>query len=64
MNVAQLLALSGTTVACVVLFLVMRYPQLRRPQFQNGRRFSIGLSLACAIGLFVVFSLLIVRLPQ
>ena len=62
MNVAQVLALSGVAVACVVLFLMMRYPQLRRPQFQNGRRFSTGLSLACALGVFVVYTLLIVWL--
>jgi len=37
-NVAQVLALSVTAVAAVVLFLVMRYPQLRRPQFQRGAR--------------------------
>ena len=48
MNVAQVLVLSVTAVACVVVFLVMRYPQLRRPQFQNGRRFSIGFSMVCA----------------
>ncbi len=64
MNVAQVLALSVTGVACAVLFLVMRYPQLRRPQFQSGRRFSIGVSLACALGVFAVFALLIVRLQE
>ena len=62
MNVPQVLALSGTAVACVVLFLMMRYPQLRRPQFQNGRSFSIGISLACALGVFFVFAWVIVRL--
>lgn len=61
MNIAQVLALCVTAVACVVMFLVMRYPQLRRPQFQNGRRFSIGVSLACALGVFVVFALVILR---
>ncbi len=64
MNVAQVLALSVTAVASVVLFLTMRYPQLRRPQFQGGRRFSIGLSLACALGVFAVFAFLIVRLQE
>jgi len=61
-NVAQVLALSGVAVACVILFLMMRHPQLRRPQFQNGRRFSIGFSLACALGVFVVYTLMIVWL--
>jgi multisubunit Na+/H+ antiporter MnhB subunit len=63
-NVAQALALSVTAVACVVLFLVMRYPQLRRPQFQSGRRFSIGAALACALGVFAVFAVLILRLHE
>jgi multisubunit Na+/H+ antiporter MnhB subunit len=63
-NVAQVLALSVTGGVCVVLFLVMRYPQLRRPQFRNGRRFSLGVSLASALGVFAVFALLIVRLQE
>jgi hypothetical protein len=44
------------------MFLAMRYPQLRRPQFQGGRSFPIGVSLACALGVFAVFAYLIVRL--
>ena len=64
MNVAQVLALCVTAVACVVMFLVMRYPHLRRPQFQGGRSFSIGFSLACALGVFAVFAYLIVRLQD
>ena len=59
MNIAEGLALTGTAVACVVLFLVLRYPQLRRPQFQGGRGFSVGFSLACALGVWVVFAFLI-----
>ena len=62
MNVAQALALCVTAVACVVMFLLMRYPQLRRPQFQGGRSVSIGFSLACALGVFAVIAYLIVRL--
>ena len=62
MNVPQVLALLVTAVAAVVVFLLMRYPQLRRPQFQDGRRFSIGLALTCALGVFAVFAFLIVRL--
>jgi len=61
-NVPQVLALVVTAVASGVVFLLMRYPQLRRPQFQNGRRFSFGLALACALGVFAVFAFLIVRL--
>ena len=62
MNVAQVLSLGITAVASVVLFLVLRYPQLRRPQFQDGRSFSTGFSLVCALAVFAVFALLIVRL--
>ena len=64
MNVPQVLALCATAVACVVMFLVMRYPQMRRPRFQGGRSFSIGFSLACALGVFAVFAYLIVRLQD
>ena len=64
MNVPQVLALFVTAVASVVVYLLMRYPQLRRPQFQNGRRFSIGLSLAPALGVFAVRAFLILRLQE
>jgi len=63
-NVAQVLALAGVAVACVVLYLVMRYPAMRRPQFEGGRSFSIGISLACALGVFAVFAILIVWLQD
>jgi hypothetical protein len=32
MNVAEMLALAGVAMACGVLFVVMRYPAMRRPQ--------------------------------
>lgn len=63
MNIAQALALLAVAVASVVLFLVMRYPSMRRPQFQDGRAFSVGTSLACALGVFVVFVLIILAQP-
>jgi len=63
-NAAHGLALSVTTVASVVLFLVMRYPQLRRPQFGGGRAFSFRLSLACALGVLAVFAFLILRVQE
>ncbi len=59
MNVAQVIALAVVAVACVVMFLLLRYPEMRRPQFRGGRAFSSGLSLAFAFGVFVVFSFLI-----
>jgi len=41
------------------MFLLMRYPEMRRPQFRSGRAFSVAAALACALGVFVVFSVLI-----
>lgn len=59
MNFPQGLALAGVAVACSVLFVMMRYPGLRRPQFQGGRRFSTWISLACALGVFALYACLI-----
>ena len=59
MNIAQLMALAVVAVASVVVFLLMRYPQLRRPQFRGGRAFPVPVALGCALGVFVVFSFLI-----
>jgi multisubunit Na+/H+ antiporter MnhB subunit len=58
------LALVVTAVASVVVFLLMRYPQLRRPQFQGRRAFTVGVSLACALGVLAVFAFLIWRLQD
>ena len=58
MNITHVLALSVTAVASLVVFLLMRYPGLRRPQFRSGQRFSAGVSLACALGIFVVYAAL------
>lgn len=55
MDIARALPLAVLAVASAVVFLLMRYPGLRREPFQRGRAFSTGLSLACAIGLFAVF---------
>jgi len=48
-NVAQLLALAVVAVASVVVFLLMRYPQLRRPQFLGELSFPVSVALACAL---------------
>jgi len=63
-NVPQGLALVVTAVASIVVFLLMRYPPLRRLQFQGRRAFSVGVSLACALGVFAVFAFLIWRLQD
>jgi len=51
-------------MASGVVFVPMRYPQLRRPQFQGRRAFSVGVSVACALGVFAVFAFLILRLQE
>jgi hypothetical protein len=56
MNAARALVLSVVAVAAVVVYLLMRYPGMRRPQFQSGRAFSVGVSLGCAVAVFVVFA--------
>lgn len=58
MNAARALVLVVVAVASAVVYLLMRHPGMRRPQFQGGRGFSVGVSLACAIGLFVLFAVL------
>jgi hypothetical protein len=58
-NIAQVIALAVVAVACAIMFLLMRYPEMRRPQFRSGRAFSVAAALACALGVFVVFSVLI-----
>jgi len=58
MNAVRALVLVVTAVASLVVYLLMRHPETRRPQFQSGRAFSVGLSLACALGLFALFAVL------
>ena len=58
MNAARALVLLVVAVASVVVYLLMRHPGMRRRQFQGGRAFSVGVSLACALGLFVLFAAL------
>jgi hypothetical protein len=59
MNIAQVLALVVSAAASVAIFLLMRYPTMRRPQFQSGRAFSVAASLACAIGTLAVMVALV-----
>lgn len=58
MNAAQALVLVVMAVASTVVYLLMRHPGMRRPKFRGGRAFSVGTSLACALGLFVLFAAL------
>lgn len=59
MNVARVLALVVVAVASVVVYLLMRHPEMRRTQFRGGRAFSVGVSFACAVGLFSVMAVII-----
>ena len=58
MSAARALVLVVMAVASTVVYLLMRHPGMRRPQFQGRRAFSVGVSLACALGLFVLFAVL------
>lgn len=55
-NAARVVVLAVLAVASVVVYLLMRHPGLRRPQFQGGRAFSRAVSFGCAVALFVVFA--------
>jgi hypothetical protein len=56
MNPARAMVLLVAAVACVVVFLLMRYPHLRRPQFQGGRAFSSAVSFCSAAVLFALLA--------
>jgi multisubunit Na+/H+ antiporter MnhB subunit len=56
MNAARALVLIVVAVASVVVYLLMRRPEMRRPQFQGGRAFSVAVSLGCAVAVVVVFA--------
>ena len=52
MNPARAMVLLVAVVASVVVYVLMRHPEMRRPQFQGGRAFSPVVSFGCAAGLF------------
>jgi hypothetical protein len=56
MNAARVVILGAGVVASVVVFLLLRYPGLRRPQFRAGRRFTV---LAAAAGGGAVMALFV-----
>lgn len=61
MNLLKTLILVVGSVASVTVFLLMRYPALRREQFQQGRAFSVTTSALGALALLAVFSLIAAR---
>ncbi len=58
MNVAGALVLVVAALASTVVYLLMRHPGMRRVQYRDRRAFSVGVSLACALALFVVLAAL------
>ena len=61
MNPAHLLILGVGAVASVVVFLLLRRPELRRQQFRHGRRFTLlqsALGATATMAVFVLFALL------
>ena len=58
MNVLKILLLVVGVVASVVVFLLMRYPGMRREQFRRGRAFSVRNSALGALAVLAVFSLI------
>lgn len=49
-----MLIVGVAVLASLVVFLVMRFPQLRRPQFRQSGAFSMPVSAACAVGVFAL----------
>ena len=56
MNVAKILILGVGLVASLVVYLLMRHPQLRREQFRNRAPFSISAALLCAAAVLGLFA--------
>jgi hypothetical protein len=59
MNLLKTFILVVGSVASVIVFLLMRYPRLRREQFQQGRAFSLRISALGALAVFALFSLIV-----
>lgn len=60
-DAATLLTLAVGAVAALVVFLLMRFPRLRRPQFRDYPAFSIvsaAVSGLVLFGVFLLFALL------
>ncbi|MBF0119121.1 MAG: hypothetical protein HQK79_09820 [Desulfobacterales bacterium] len=55
---AKILILTVGLVASIVVFLIMRFPQLRRAEFRNRKRFSTIQSSICAALMSFLFMIL------
>ena len=58
MNILTILIVAAGAVASVVVFLLMRYPGMRREQFRQGRAFSMRSCALGALAVLAVFSLI------
>jgi hypothetical protein len=58
MNIPTILIVAVGGVASVVVFLLMRYPGMRREQFRQGRALSMRSSALGALAVLAVFSLI------
>jgi NADH:ubiquinone oxidoreductase subunit 6 (subunit J) len=58
MNALQILLLFVGSLAALVIFLVMPFPGLRRPQFRGHRPLSLPASVLASVALLVLFLVL------
>ena len=58
MDAASVLILAVAAIVAVTVFLLMRFPNLRRAQFRHYRAFSLRTALACSAAVFGVIALL------
>ena len=58
MNALQILLVGVGSLAALVLFLVMRFPGLRRPQFRGHPPLSLPASVLASVALLVLFLVL------
>ena len=58
MNLLKVLLLVAGVAVSVVVFLLMRYPGLRREQFQQGQAFSVWSSALGALAVLAAFLLI------
>ena len=58
MDAASVLILAVAAIVALTVFLLMRFPNLRRAQFRQYRAYSNRTALACAMAVFGAIALL------
>jgi hypothetical protein len=58
MDAASVLILAVAAIVALTVFLLMRFPNLRRAQFRQYRAFSTRMAFVCATAVFGVIALL------